>query len=324
MKIFINSGFKGDFVQTEYRIRRNLVSIYKLLDYEVVDTIDETVDVAQFIGVESFKDKINTCLDKYKMKVIVNYFIDNKYYDKKGDVKIPFDEKKILNKVNLVIVPTENEKKALEANEITSRIEVVTPGANLNKFENLSDLEKDSFLRYSGMIKGEPYAIAITSYKNTDDVLDLITLAKRVPYLKFYVFGPNLGFFRTKHKIMRLIAFAPKNIKFRSFVNEDLYKSAVLLAKFFVITKESNCEILNIFDAEISKTQIVSISSREIGDVLINGQNCLIEDTAEKLSLEIQKVMNQEKSTIEEGFKQAQKEAYPIIAKKLDSLIKEL
>jgi hypothetical protein len=98
----------------------------------------------------------------------------------------------------------------------------------------------------------------------------------------------------------------------------------VLLAKFFVITKESNCEILNIFDAEISKTQIVSISSREIGDVLINGQNCLIEDTAEKLSLEIQKVMNQEKSTIEEGFKQAQKEAYPIIAKKLDSLIKEL
>lgn len=324
MKIFINSEFKGDFVQAEYRIRRNLVSIYKLLDYEVVDIIDETVDIAQFIGVDSCKDKINACLDKYKMKVIVNYFIDNKHYDKKGKAKIPFDEKKILNKVNLVIVPSENDKKVLLANEITTRIEVVTPGANMSKFENLTELERDSFLRYSGMVKGEPYVLSLVSYKNEEDILDLITLAKRVPYLKFYVFGPNLGFFKIKHKILRLITFAPRNLKFRSFVNEDLYKSAMLLAKFFVVTKESNCEILNILDAEVSKTQLVTISSRGIDDTLIDKENCIVEDTAEKLSLDIQKAMNCEGCTVEQGFKFAQKEAYPVIAEKMQSLIKEL
>jgi glycosyltransferase involved in cell wall biosynthesis len=316
--------FKGDFVQPGYRIRRNLVSIYELLGYEVTDELDETVHIAQFIGVENNKENISLCAEKYKINTIINYFIDSSVFNKNGEAKLSFEDKKYLNKANLVIVPTEFDKKILLENEITTRIEIVSPGINLSKFTKLSDIEKESFLKYSGLIKGEPFVLAVSRFKCEKDIQDIALLARRLPYLKFYVFGPGISLFKTSHKILRQLPFLPKNMMLKSYINEDFYKSAVLLAKFMYITRDTNCDILNILDGKLSKTQIITINSIEANKSLIDGVNCICKDSPGLLSLEMQKVMSGEYSTIDEAYKEIQNESYELISKKMESLIKEL
>ena len=323
MKVFLSKNFKTESDQIYLRLHRDFSAIYYINGIDVTSNIEANYDFAHFVNVSNKKD-ILFVKEKLKKKVIVNYFVD-KHTAKKDnatEIVIPGDEKKLLNKCDLIIASCQADKMILIANEVKTPIEVVTPPVKEEKFSQVSELEKNSFFKYAGLMKNDNFALSMVNYKNIQDVQDLILLAKELKTYKIFVFGPKLKLFRYG-KIKRLIKKAPKNIRFKTYINEDLFKSALLLSQFFIVTRESEGEIITILEAMITKTQIVSYHSHFIGDVLNDNINCLQISTSLELANKMKQCIENGYPTIEEGYVFAKKSNYETCGQYLKQILEK-
>lgn len=323
MKVFLSKNFKTESDQIYLRLHRDLSAIYYINGVDVTSHIEANYDFAHFVNISCKKD-ILFVKEKLKKKVIVNYFID-KHTAKKDNVSeilIPNDEKKLLNKCDLIIASCQADKMILIANEIKTPIEVVTPPVKEEKFSRISGLEKNSFFKYAGLMKNDSFALSMVNYKNIQDVQDLIVLANELKTYKIFVFGPRLKLFRNL-KIKKQIRKAPKNIYFKTYINEDLFKSALLLSNFFIVTRESEGEIITILEAMITKTQIMTYHSHFIGDVLNDNVNCIHVTDSKELANKIKQCEEFGFPTIEEGYSFAKKSNYETCGQNLKQILEK-
>ena len=323
MKVFLSKNFKTESDQIYLRLHRDFSAIYYINGIDVTSNIESNYDFAHFVSVSCKKDIIFV-KEKLKKKVIINYFVD-KHTSKKDNVSeilISSDEKKLLNKCDLIIASCQADKMILIANDIKTPIEVVTPPVKEEKFLHVSELEKNSFFKYAGLMKKDSFALSMVNYKNVQDVQDLIFLAKELKTYKIFVFGPKLKLFKNL-KVKRLIRKAPRNIHFKTYINEDLFKSALLLSKFFIVTRESEGEIITILEAMITKTQIMSYHSHFIGDVLNDNINCIKVTDSKELAFKMKQCDEIGYPTIEEGYSFAKKSNYETCGQNLKQILKK-
>lgn len=321
MKVYLCNEFKSDINHISHRLYRDLVSLYYLMGIDVVTSNEQNFDFAHFVDM-SKKNEIIYVKERLKKKVIVNYFVNKKLTRTDGisDIVISFEEKRVLNRVDLVIVSCQADKMILIANEIKTPIEIMTPPIKEERFTNISELEKNSFYQYAGIVKNEQFALSVVNLKNYQDVFDLVELARKLSDLRFFVFGPKIKI-RTAGRIKKLIKTAPRNFIYKSYLNEDLFKSAMLHSKFFIVTRETEGELLTILEAMITKTQIFTFNTHLTGDVLIDNINCILSINAEDMGNQITKYLDNNISTTEEAYLFAKECDYSKCSLQLKSIL---
>ncbi|MDD7736298.1 MAG: glycosyltransferase [Bacilli bacterium] len=324
MKVYLSHKNKAQFLHICYRLNRDLSTLYYLKGIDYCEDIKQDFDFAHFIDI-SQKNEIIYVKDILKKKVIINYFVNKKLSKNESlsDIVIPFEDKRILNKCDLVLVSCQADKMILIANEIKSPIEILPLPVKEERFTNISSLEKSSFFQYAGLVKEEKFALALVSYKNYQDIQDLIDLANLVTNIKFFVFGPSIKHYKLPLKIKSAINNAPKNIVFKSFVNEDIFKSAMLLSSFFIVTREADKEVMTILEAMITKTQIFTYNTHFTGDLLIDNENCLLAFSSNEMALLINKYLNNEISTIDKAYQIAKNNSYENSSEKLKQILEK-
>lgn len=302
MKVYLGKNFKSNFYQIYFRLHRDYSSLYYINGIDVTTNIEDSFDFAHIIDVSQRKE-INYVKDKLKKKVVVNYFVNKKLSKAQNvtDIVIPFEDRRILNKCDLVIVSCQADRMILAANEIKTPIEIITPPVKEERFTKVSELEKNAFFQYGGLVKTDQFALANVSYKHEQDVIDLIDLANELKNYRFFVFGPRITM-STLKKIKKLIKSAPENIKFKTYVNEDLFKSAMLLANFYIVTREAEGELIHILEAMITKTQIFMYHTHLTGDVLNDNVNCIHAINSKDMAEKIQSFIDKKDSTIQEAY----------------------
>lgn len=311
MKVYLCDKISKRVNHFGYRLLRDLTHLYFLKGVDITNNIESKFDYAHFIDISQRKE-ILYVRDILKRKVAVDYFVNKKKNKNSGlsEVTIPFDDRKILNKCNLVIVSCNADKMILIANDIKTPIEVMPLPINEERFTHVSDLEKNSFFQFAGLLKDDLFGIATSTYKDLKDVQNLVEIAKRSKNLKIFVFGPKISFFKTPHSIRNAIKKAPNNIRFRSFINEDLFKSAMLLSKFYIAPSNADLEILTVLEAMITKTQIFTFNSHYLGDILIDNKNCLYGCNPTEIVSQINSFLSNDISTVDEAYEYAKKNSY--------------
>ncbi len=322
MKVYLSKKFRTNFYHIHSRLHRDFSSLYYLQGTDVVTNIEQYFDFAHFVDIYA-KSEIAYVKEHLKKKVIVNYFVRKlPKFSGISDVRIPFEDKRILNKCDLILVSCQADKMILIANEVRTPIEILTPALSEERYSKMSPLERGSFAQYAGLLKDEQTAFAVVNYRNVQDIQDLIALAESMKNLSFYVFGPKVKVFSTSGKISKMIKKAPKNLHFKAYVSEDIFKSAVVTSKVFIVTREAELEIINILEAMIAKTQVVTFNNHFTGDVLIDDVNCIVACSPEQMAEKIQSVLDGKAGTVEEAWREAREYDYDSRGKILKEIVK--
>ena len=271
------------------RLRKNLKGALEINNMEYTSEYVDHYDIAHFITPND-EAKINACIENNIPVVMSALYCESDLeasyleYDKseKRTIKLSPKAEKVLNKVNLILVPTKEAEKFLIDSGIKTPIEVVPTGVNISRFNYLRDDEKEAFYRYYREDKNKKLVISIGSFDNLDGVSAFMKTAKLNPNCAFYYFAQHNSKLTLKLKIK--IRKAPRNCHFVDIPEDDIYRSALVNSTLFMYNGYDTAGIVSILEAMAAKTEIVIRNQPLFSDILVNEKTCHIGQYSETLT----------------------------------------
>ena len=309
------------------RLRKTIKGALEINNIDYTSEFVDHYDIAHFISPND-EARINTCLENGIPVVMSALYTESdmeasyvEYSSKKEKRSIGLFPKaaKVLNKVNLILVPTEEAKEFLINNGITTPIEIVPTGVNISRFNYLRDDEKEVFYRYYREDKNKKLVISIGSYDNIDGVSAFIKTAKLNPNCAFYYFAQYNSKSNFKSRIT--IRRAPKNCHFVSVPEDDIYRSALVNSTLFMYNGYDIAGIVSVLEAMAAKTEIVIRSQPLFSNILINEKTCHIGQYSETLTAIACDCLNSKiYPTTEEAFNYAASQGLDKVGERLKEI----
>lgn len=275
------------------RLRKNIKGALELNEVKYATNIADYFDIAHFIYIES-DTKLNDIFERGIPCICSALcceddpnasFIDYKSKDGTRTSSLKPKALKFLNKMNLVLAPSESNREFLINNGVTSPIDVCLPGVNLSRFDFSRDDEKELFYRYFGEDKNRKLVLAMGEYTNNMDGINaFINAAKKCPDAIFYYIGCEDAAYKFSAKLKHLIHTAPKNVRFNSTVPEDIYRSALLNASIFMLPGYRTAGVISIQEAMAAKCQLIVRKQSVCSRTLIDGETAYIGEYSETLT----------------------------------------
>lgn len=261
------------------RVRKSIKGACELNGISYTSDPRESYDVAHFVGANDEKI-INEALLK-KAPVIISALMcendpDASMLVQKGEVPTLTPRMlKLLNRVTLIIVPTDGGRIILKHAGVETPIRVLSEGVNLSRFDPNNELEKQIFLRYYHLEKNRKLVIGSGIYDKEAGLQDLVNIARKRPDTEFYFFGRKKGWFMPR-VVRRITKVAPKNCHFHDIIDDDVYRSALLNANAYFITSYVKAGTVSLLDAMAAKCQIIARESAVYTDMLSNKKEAYI------------------------------------------------
>mgnify|MGYP002855151434 FL=1 len=335
MKILV--FFRQDNKNARFEGAKMKINIQSALEMNEITYTNELVDdydVAHFISPKNEK-----YIDEIKARhipVVVSAlfgeddpstrFLDLKFKDGKRSVTISPLSQRTLEKADVIVVPSNNAKQLLLDLGINNRIEVVEPGVNLSRFDFSRDDEKELFYRYFNEDHNKQIVISVGEYtKNMDGYNALVKTAERCKNAHFYFFGTGYDNVKNNLKFKIFKAKSPKNLKWKEIVPEDIYRSAILNAKIFLVPAYSFAGLLALNDAMAGKCQIIARKSAILSDMLIDGETAYLADFSETITAVVKDYLDgKQKPTIVDAQKKIEPYNIEGLGRKLKKIYQNL
>ncbi|MCX5775024.1 MAG: glycosyltransferase [Firmicutes bacterium] len=292
------------------RVRKSLKGACELNGISYTSDPRESYDIAHFVGVRD-EEVINEALLK-KAPVIISALMcendpDAAMLVQKGEVPTLAPRTlRILNRVTLIIVPTEDGRIILKHAGVETPIRVLSEGVNLSRFDPTNELEKQIFLRYYHLEKSRKLVVSVGVYDKEAGLHDLVNIARKRPDSEFYFFGRKKGWFMPR-VVRRVLKVAPKNCHFQPIVDDDVYRSALLNANVFFVPSYVKAGTVSFLDAMAAKCQIIARESAVYADMLTNKKEAHICKTTSECEKKLGSFLDGKlESTVDAAYELAQ------------------
>ena len=301
-----NDNFEGA------RMRKTIKGALEIVGSSYTSNIYDDYDVAHFMSPDD-EIKLNIALER-RVPVVISAlfgeddpttrFIVHKNKDGKRTNTLKVKALRVLNKANLVLVPTNSAKEFLIKNGVTRRIEVCVPGVNLSRFNFSREDEKELFYRYFREDKNKKIVMSMGEYSfNMDGIHALINTALKRPDVSFYYIGcESLG--SSVGKAKKIIKNSPKNMHFINILPDDIYRSLMLNADVFMLPGYNLAGIISVEEAMAAKCQLIVRKSAMFPEFLKNEKTAYVAEFSETLtSLCLDYLDEKIKPTTEEAYR---------------------
>lgn len=305
MKPFIYSSKKDENTFEGNRLRKNLKGALELANINYVLSFVASPDIVHFYF--PVKDSIINEAKENNAKIVTSalYFYDNSLsfveFDK-NTYKLTKIGIKTLNASDLILVPTIECKNYLENHNIKKRIEVLTPGINLSRFDYINDIENEIFSKYVGLQNNQKYIITVG---DCEDILCLSRLsyfAKIHQNFHFFYFIKNSKHHYSYHYRKHLSKIYGDNISFYQLPEDDIYRSAIHGASAY-LSLSMLPDYLYVLDAMSAKVPVFEILRPIFGNVTIDKKTGFVQAEIENLSKSFYLwCQNKQNSTIIEAY----------------------
>ncbi len=272
------------------RLRKSIKGALEVSGIEYVSSDKEEYDIAQFMSLNE-ESKINQCLEKHIPVVIAALYCESdpsasflRYKNTKYHHKLQLSKQavRVLNKANVVIVPSESAKEFIMNSGINTKVVVIEPTTNITRFNSSRIDEKEIFYRYFKEDKSKRLITCLGSSDNVDGINAFIKGAKKHPKETFYYFFQENP--RISWKIKSVIKQTTSNLHFVSIPSDDIYRSALLDADVFMYAGYDALGIISIYEAMAAKCELIIREQPLFSDLLIDGENCHIGKYSETIS----------------------------------------
>ena len=281
-----NDNFEGA------RMRKTIKGALEIVNSKYTSNLYDDYDVAHFMSPDD-ENKLNIALERNVPTVVsalfgeddpTTRFINYKSKDGKRTNTLKARALRMLNKANLVLVPTESAKEFLIENGVTSQIEACIPGINLSRFNFSREDEKELFYRYFREDKNKKIVLAMGEYSyNMEGIHALIDAALKRPDVGFYYIGcESLG--SSVGKAKKIIKNSPKNMHFVNILPDDIYRSLLLNADAFMLPGYNIAGIVSVEEAMAAKCQLIVRKSAVFPEFLKNERTAYIAEFSETLT----------------------------------------
>ena len=291
------------------RMRKTIKGALEVIGATYTTNLYDNYDVAHFMSPDD-ENKLNIVLEK-NVPIVVSAlfgeddpttrFLNHKNKDGKRTVTLKQKALRMLNKANLVLVPSESAKEFLIANGVNRPIEIVIPGVNLARFNFSREDEKELFYRYFREDKNKKLVLAVGEYTNNmDGIHCLINAAKKKEDAVFYYIGCE-SFITGKAK--KIIKSAPKNLHFKMIIPDDIYRSMLLKADVFMLPGYNLSGIISVEEAMAANCQLIVRKSAIFPEFLKNEKTAYVAEYSETLTSLCLDYLNEEiKPTTDEAY----------------------
>ena len=274
------------------RMRKTIKGALEVIDQRYTSNLYDDYDVAHFMSPDD-ENKLNIALER-KVPVIVSAlfgeddpatrFLNHKIKDGKASMTLKPKALRLLNKASLVLVPSEFAKEFLIRSGVNRPIQIIVPGVNLARFNFSREDEKELFYRYFREDKNKKLVLAMGEYSNNmEGVNALINAAKKREDVEFYYIGCET-FAANYGNCKKIIKNAPKNVRFKTILPDDIYRSMLLNADVFMLPGKNLSGIISIEEAMAAKCQLIVRGSAVFPEFLENEKTAYIAEQSEKLT----------------------------------------
>ena len=301
-----NDNFEGA------RMRKTIKGALEIVNSGYTSNIYDDYDVAHFMSPDD-ENKLNIVLER-KVPVVVSAlfgeddpttrFVNHKSKDGKRTNTLKLKALRMLNKANLILVPSKSAKEFLINNGVTKHIEVVVPGVNLSRFNFSREDEKELFYRYFREDKNKKIVLAMGEYSfNMEGIHALIDAALKRPDVAFYYIGCE-ALKSSAGRAKTIIKNSPKNVHFISILPDDIYRSLLLNANIFMLPGYNLAGIISVEEAMAAQCQLIVRKSAMFPEFLKNEKTAYIAEFSETLtSLCLDYLDGKIKPTTEEAYR---------------------
>lgn len=232
---------------------------------------------------------------------------------------------KLLSESDLVLVPSAFCMDFVRAQGLSPRMEVLSPGVNLARFEEADPDETGIFFRYFRIPQGTPYCLSVGDLNDEDVKKGMEQIAFLVPEMKFFFLGYDKKGGVSNQTVIRFNKSAPSNLTYSSLVEDDVYRSALINAKAIVLFDGSHPNNITALEAMASRVQIFSLGTVAFPDLIEDKKNAYCFMQASELAKSLQShCLGKLKSTIIEGYKTATENSLTSVGARLKSYYESL
>ena len=276
------------------RVRKTIKGALEMANIEYTTRIVDTFDVVHLISYEDDNKANDAKENNIPLIVSALYSEDDpsasylEYKNKDGNRSTSLKPRalKFLNKADVVLVPSNAGKELLIENGVTADIQICPLGVNTSRFDFSRDDEKDIFYRYFRENRSKKLVVALGEYDNNmDGISAFVNAAKKCPDVLFYYIGKESvpGILKS-FKLRRLISNSPKNVKFKSIIPDDVYRSALLNADIFMLPGYKKTGVVSLLDAMAAKCQLIVRQQAIFDDLLEDGKTAYLAQYSETLT----------------------------------------
>ena len=296
------------------RLRKTIKGALEMAGVDYTTSIVEKYDVIHLMTPED-ENKLNDAKENNIPIIVSALYCESdpvanylEYKSKDGVRHVRLSDKglRFLNKADLVLVPSLKARDLLVDSGVTSDISVSQPGLNVSRFDFSREEEKNLFYRYFREDPKKRLVVAVGEYDaSMDGINAYINAAKKCPDVLFYFIGRETmpGNF-TSMKTKKMIAGAPKNLKFTTVIPDDIYRSALLNAEVFAVPGYRPTGAMSLVDAMGAKCQIIARKQAVFTDLVVDGKTGYLGEYSETISSLIRDYLEGKlKPTIDEAHK---------------------
>ncbi len=308
MTVFLNETNTNRFVNFEgTRLLKTLKMSLETCDIDYTSNVVDKFDVIHLISPLDV-NKENDALEQ-GIPVVVSAmftesdpscsFIEYKPHTR-SEISVSNKMLRFLNESDLILVPSCQAESLLKENGVTKDIVVCPPGIDLKHFSHPAEGQKEVFYRYFREESYKDLVVAVGDYQTTDGMSVFLEVAREFPNILFYYFGPY-SLDKASPKIRKIAQTSTKNVKFVGDVPDDVYESALLNAKIFLLPSYRPIGIISLFEAIASHCQIIVRSQANLGGFLKEGRTAYLGEYSETLISLCRDYLNQKISPTTEA-----------------------
>lgn len=257
------------------RLRKNLKGAMELSGINWLDSFFGSPDICHLIYPDeaSCKEAVD---EEVPLVVSALYSEDDKIAAfLKINAKTPtFLSKagKIIDKADLVLVPSELEKAMVLSEYPDKWVEVLSPGVNEIRYlvDDEDEQTANLFYRYVRLPSGSPYFIGVGNSKDETKMESLKLLASKNPSCRFYYICGDQG--EDRKRLNKLSRKYPGNLTLLPLLGDDIYRSAISKAKAYLEFGDGRFSATTILEAMASQTPIIAVNGLDGRSFLYNSK----------------------------------------------------
>lgn len=308
------------------RLRKTLKGACESAGIAWEEEPSSSTEIAHFLSPLDER-KLLRCKKKGIKTVLSCFYCENDYracfLKEKANGKLVMENAvRMMNKADLVFVPTEGLAELARKEGVKTKIEVLDVGVNLERFSAKS-IEANVFPRYFRVRPEEKFVICVGSYDDEKTLKSLKKIASLTPKMNFYFFGArrHFPFYLPSHKYKK---GSPSNLIYEPIVEDDVYRSALMHCVSYLLLDDEHPDQMALMDAFASGAEVVAIGEQKANPILENGKNCLLFKDEKEASLGLARLyLEKDKAIIMAGYAIAERCALPCFAKQLKEAYEE-
>ncbi len=330
MKVLVrfDPGVRNDIFEGT-RLRKSIKGGLELNNIKWVESIFAEPDICHFLSPIDEPKAHEAKADGYPVVVSALYAESDPYCrflerSPENFYSLPQRSLKMLNEADLVLVPTLSAKNLLfQCGYQNQNIEVLPPGVNLARFEEIDPLEAQIFYRYFKLPRETKYAIAIGDLDDKITIEKAKILAELTPNITFFFFGSTTKTGDAGLKKLNKQSLA--NLRFAGITEDDVYRSGISGATCFVEFGETISQPVEELEAMAVNVPIVHVGKTRGSGLLQDGVNCYSpSDVTEAAKIIDSLSTSKDNAIIMQGYKMARENSLSTFGEKLKGLYESL